>query len=42
MLSDDLFTVDPMKIDEVRVEETYIGGERVYCREDLRAQNQYR
>jgi len=42
VLSDDLFTVDPMKIDEVRVEETYIGGERVYCREDLRAQNQYR
>jgi len=42
VLSDDLFTVDPMKIDEVCVEETYIGGERVYCREDLRAQNQYR
>ncbi|MCI7413435.1 amidohydrolase [Hornefia butyriciproducens] len=42
VLSDDLFTVDSMKIDEVRVEETYIGGERVYCREDLRAQNQYR
>lgn len=42
VLSDDLFTVNPMKIDEVRVEETYIGGERVYCREDLRAQNQYR
>lgn len=42
VLSDDLFTTDPMKIDEVRVEETYIGGERVYCREDLRAQNQYR
>lgn len=42
VLSDDLFTVDPMKIDEVRVEETYIGGERVYCREDLRDQNQYR
>lgn len=42
VLSDDLFTVDPMKIDEVRVEETYIGGERVYCREDLRARNQYR
>ena len=32
VLSQDLFTIDPMKIDEVFVDETYIGGEQIYCR----------
>ncbi|MBQ6621251.1 MAG: amidohydrolase [Mogibacterium sp.] len=30
VLSDDLFTIDPMRIDEVQVLETRIGGECVY------------
>ncbi len=30
VLSEDLFTIDPMRIDQVKVEATYIGGEKVY------------
>ncbi|MDD7036003.1 MAG: amidohydrolase [Firmicutes bacterium] len=30
VLSDDIFGVDPERIDEIRVERTYIDGERVY------------
>ena len=30
VLSDDIFSIDPEKIDQIRVEETYIGGKRVY------------
>ena len=30
VLSEDIFTMDPMRIDQVKVEETYICGERAY------------
>lgn len=30
VLSDDIFTIDPARIDQVKVEATYIGGEKVY------------
>ncbi|MBQ6583190.1 MAG: amidohydrolase family protein, partial [Mogibacterium sp.] len=36
ILSDNIFTNDPMQIDETQVVETWIGGERVYCREAQR------
>lgn len=32
VLSDDIFGIDPERIDEVAVEETWIGGEKVYER----------
>ena len=30
VLSEDIFGIDPMRIDEVNVEETYIKGEKIY------------
>lgn len=30
VLSEDIFDIDPMRIDEVNVEETYIKGEKIY------------
>ena len=32
VLSEDIFTADPDRIDRIRVDETFIGGERVYER----------
>jgi len=32
VLSDDIFTADPMDIDKIRVEQTYVGGELAYQR----------
>ncbi len=31
VLSEDIFSIDPARIDQVRVEETYISGEQVYA-----------
>ncbi len=33
VLSDDIFEINPMQIDEINVEETYVKGERVYKRD---------
>ena len=30
VLSEDIFGIDPMRIDEMNVEETYIKGEKIY------------
>jgi predicted amidohydrolase YtcJ len=32
VLSDDIFTIDPVKIDEVKVEMTLLGGQVIYER----------
>ena len=34
VLSDDILNIPPEKIDQIRVEETYIGGECVYRRNE--------